>query len=102
MTKAGKVKLNKHYLLLASLLLLAKMMCVKILLFNNCFKTFSYWLEGGERERNINLLFHPFMHSSVASSTCPDRGLDPQPWRIRIVLQPTEPLGQGLYFLLVH
>ena len=27
---------------------------------------------GGERERNINLLLHLFMHSLVASCMCPD------------------------------
>ena len=38
------------------------------------------------KERNINLLFHLFMHSLVASCMCPDWGLNLQPWRIRLTL----------------
>ena len=34
-----------------------------------------------ERERNINLLFHLFMHSLVASHMCPDLGRNTQLWR---------------------
>ena len=35
-----------------------------------------------QRERDINLLFHLFMHSLVDSCTCPDRGRNTQPWHI--------------------
>ena len=30
-----------------------------------------------EREQNINLLFHLFMHSLVDSYMCPDLGIEP-------------------------
>ena len=40
--------------------------------------------EGRERERD--LLFHLLMHSSVDSCICPDGGLNPQLWLIRISL----------------
>ena len=43
-----------------------------------------------ERERNIDLLFHLFMHSLVESCTCPDRELNLQPWHIGTTLQPAE------------
>ena len=39
--------------------------------------------KGGESERNINLLFHLFLHSLVASFMCPDQGWNPQCWCIR-------------------
>ena len=32
------------------------------------------------RERDIDLLFHVFMHSLVTSCVCPDQELHPQPW----------------------
>ena len=32
--------------------------------------------EGRERDSNIDLLFHLFMHSLVASCMCPDRGIE--------------------------
>ena len=39
--------------------------------------------EGGrERERQTDLLFHPFTHSLVDSHICPEQGLNPQPWLI--------------------
>ena len=43
---------------------------------------------GGERrgERNIDLLFHPLMHTLVDSCMCPDWGLSPQPWHIGMIL----------------
>ena len=40
--------------------------------------------EGGER--NVDLLFYFFMHSLVDAYMCPDRGSNPQPWRIRTTL----------------
>ena len=33
-----------------------------------------------DRERNIDLLSRLFMHSSVDSCLCPERGSDPKPW----------------------
>ena len=39
--------------------------------------------EGQERERDINLLFHLFMHLLVDSCMCPDWGSNLQPWRTR-------------------
>ena len=33
-----------------------------------------------ERERNINLLYHLFMHSLVDSCMCSDKGSNSQPW----------------------
>ena len=36
-------------------------------------------------EKSIDLLFHLFMHSLVACM-CPDRGLNPEPWCIRMML----------------
>ena len=35
--------------------------------------------------------------SLVASYNCPDRGLNPQPWRIGMMLQPIKLPGQGLW-----
>ena len=42
--------------------------------------------EGSKRQRNIDLLFHLFMHLLVDSCMCPDRGLNPQPWCTGTVL----------------
>ena len=39
-----------------------------------------------ERKRNIDLLFHLFMHSLVDSGMCPDQGLNSQPWCIGMML----------------
>ena len=41
-----------------------------------------------ERKGNINLLFHllVFMYFLVNSCMCPDRGLNPQPWCIGMML----------------
>ena len=50
---------------------------------------------GEEGEREINLLFHLFMHSLLDPCMWPDGELNPQPWCIRMMLQPTELLGQG-------
>lgn len=47
-----------------------------------------------ERIGNIDLLLHLFMHLLVAWM-CPDRRRNPQPWRIRATLCPTELPGQG-------
>ena len=44
----------------------------------------------------MDWLFHPFMRSVVDSCMCPDQGSNLQPWRIGMVLQPTELTGQGL------
>ena len=49
-----------------------------------------------ERERNINSLFHLFMHSLVDFYVCSDWELNSQPGCIRTTLQPTELPGQGL------
>lgn len=38
------------------------------------------------REENINLLAHLSLHSVVAACMCPDRGSNPQPWCIRMML----------------
>ena len=46
-----------------------------------------FFSEGeGERERNIDLLSHLFMHSLVASCMYPDQRLNLQPWPIRTTL----------------
>ena len=37
-------------------------------------------------KRNIDLLFHLFMHSSVDSCTCPEWGSNLQPWHTRMTL----------------
>ena len=42
--------------------------------------------KGRHRERNIDLLFHLFMHSLVISCMCPDGGLNPDPWCSRTTL----------------
>ena len=42
--------------------------------------------EKGEKERNINLLFHLLMHSLVAFCMCPDWGSNLQSWCIRTTL----------------
>ena len=41
--------------------------------------------EERERKKTVNLLFHLFMHSLVASCMCPHLGSNLQPWRIRIM-----------------
>ena len=38
------------------------------------------------RERNIDLLFHLFIHSLVDSCMCPDQELNLQPWYIQMTL----------------
>ena len=48
-----------------------------------------------ERERDVNLLFHLFMHSLVASCMCPDQGSNPQPWSMWMTLYPSELPSQG-------
>ena len=49
-----------------------------------------------EREREINLLFHLFMHSLVDSWICHDWGWNPKPWHIRTMVQPPEHLARAL------
>lgn len=39
-----------------------------------------------DRQRNMDLLFHLFMCSLVASYKYPDGGSNPQPWRIETML----------------
>ena len=53
-----------------------------ILLFNFLKSTLERE-RGWERERNIEMLFHSFIHLFVGSHMCPDWGLNPQPWHIR-------------------
>ena len=50
--------------------------------------------EGGG-EKHTDLLFHLFMHSLVNSCMCPDRGLNPQPWCMGMMLESTKPPNQG-------
>ena len=54
---------------------------------------FMYWFyreegkeTGGDRKRNIDLLFHLLMHSLVASCMCLDWGSNLQPWHVRRTL----------------
>ena len=47
---------------------------------------------GGKR--NIDLLFHLFMHSLVASCMCPDQGSNLQLWHVGA--KPAKLSGQGL------
>ena len=43
--------------------------------------------EGGERERETELLFHLLIiHLLVDSCVCPDQGLNPQPWHVGMML----------------
>ena len=44
----------------------------------------------------MDLLFHLLVCSLVASYMCPDQGLNPHPWCIGTMLQPTELPGQGI------
>ena len=46
------------------------------------FVLFCLFIDLRERERNISLLFHLFMHSLVDSYRCPDWRSNPQPWHI--------------------
>ena len=39
--------------------------------------------KGRERERNIDLLFHLFMHSLADSSMCPDQEQNLQPFGLQ-------------------
>lgn len=64
-----------------------------------------YWPfreRGRERERNISLLFHLFMHSLVNSCMCPDGEWNPQPCCIGITLQPSELPNQAYYIFLMY
>ena len=49
-------------------------------------KMFLFNLLLIEKERDMDLMLHPFMHSLVASWMCPDQGSNPQPWRTRTTL----------------
>ena len=71
-----------------------KLLLQILFLFFNSFKLI--WER--ERERNIDLLFHPFMHSLVYSPMCPDRGSNPQCWHTGTMLLPTDLSGQGSSF----
>ena len=51
----------------------------------------------GERERNLDLLFHSFMHLLVDSCRCPDWGSNLQTWLIGMMLSPTRLPVQGLF-----
>ena len=42
--------------------------------------------KGRQRERNLDLLFHLFMHLLVDSFMCPDQGSNLQPWCIWTML----------------
>ena len=66
----------------------------KVLVFEGFLKI-EFRKRKGDRERNIDLLFPLFMHSLVDFCTCPDRGSNPQPWCIGLMLQPSELPGQG-------
>ena len=58
---------------------------------------FSFFRERRkESERNINMLFHLFMHSVADSYMCPDQGSNLQPWCTGTMLQPTELPDQGV------
>lgn len=57
---------------------------------------FLFLIDFFKRERYINLLFHLFMHSLVASSMCPDGGSDPQTWCTWAMFQQTELPQQAL------
>ena len=48
-----------------------------------------------ETERDISLLFAPFMRSLVDSCMCPDWELGLQPWRTGVMLWPNELPSQG-------
>lgn len=50
--------------------------------------SFYYFLQ--KQERNINLLFHPPMHSQVDFCLCPDQGSNLKPWHIGSLFQSTE------------
>ena len=43
-------------------------------------------MEGKEEEREINLLFHLFMHSLVDSCMCPDWRLNLKSWHTGMAL----------------
>lgn len=50
----------------------------------------------GHREESTGLWFHSLVQLSlVESCLCPDGGLNPQPWRVGTVLQPTEVPSPG-------
>ena len=57
--------------------------------------------EGKERERNINVREKRRLvasHTQTADWMFLDRGLNPQPFDYRVMLQPTEPHWPGLHF----
>ena len=49
-------------------------------------KSFCIIFKSIFRDRNIDLLFHLLMRSSVDSCMCPDWGSNPQPWCIWMML----------------
>ena len=57
--------------------------------------SFLKFISQRERERNINLLSHSFIHSLVDSCMCPDWGSNLQRWHVWTTLQTTEPLCQS-------
>ena len=53
---------------------------------------------GSERERKKYQFVVPLIHAPLVNfCMCPDWGLNPQPWCIRMMLQPTELCGQDLF-----
>ena len=56
-----------------------------LLLFKKIY-LFTFREREREGKRNIDLLFHLFMPSLVASCMSPDRASNPQPWSIRTIL----------------
>lgn len=61
--------------------------------------TFLHFLTLREREKNVDLLLHPFMRSLVDSYTCPDWGWNPQPWCTERILHPGPPFRYILIWM---
>lgn len=82
---------------------------------NHFFIFFTYWFyrqggggsrgtagRGGERERNIESLFHIFMLSLFVSCMCSDLEQNLHPWHIRTTLQLTELPRQDNWIISYH
>ena len=68
--------------------------------FIKCFLLIDFTERRGKREGNIDLLFHLFMHSPVASCMCSDWGSNPQPWFIGTTSQLSHPAWAESFLLL--
>ena len=81
---SAKLIINVIYISIKQLAILIKFECLTSFL---KFLNYLFILEKNEgRERDINLLFHWFMHPLVDSCMCPDGGSSLQAWHFQTML----------------